>query len=421
MLGRVELSDCFHMHQNSNVLTTGTSALRCSAGELECPCKMDSFRQFFLNDDMKMRCPVCRLDRASFCCGECTHLAIIGPQMQLETLQCDIGQTVRKLSLGSPPQTGGFGTSVIQVLLEELNIIRMKVSSLNEEYRSRSEMLSSRRERLLDAREKFEARRKRIMPKQEVAVSFETYMKEASRYDKSLSSLHPFRKLRSIAHTLFEERRSLCMKLLSMFRFRLISMHEDTSLGTPTVPGVSELVGDFYTLDGQKDQLSVVLLFMVPLIIILCKIIDTPLPFPLVYGTLCTSPVLHSPRSVYSFGCPPYPRILYAHKKLVIPLEGTITNEALGLLTEDLRFLSSEANQSPLNSVPFMEPMALLSTIFTSSNLGRAIYKGPMSGSFPSSPSISASSSPILSSSYRKSVIEQSLTEGGEWTLLDQL
>ncbi len=388
---------------------------------------MDSFTAIFRND-MKMHCPVCRMDSTAFCCAQCAVKRISEFHHEAEAIREEVTQVVHKMDF-SISSRQDVHNPVIQILMKEISHLRKSVSFLDEELRIREDSLSFRRQRLGEDRQKFEARKKRVMPRQEFTLTFETYIKETSRYDKNLSSLHPFRKLRSIAQTLFDERRSLCMKLLSIFRFRLINMHEDNSQGDiagsspqpAAFAGVSELVGDFYTMDGQKDQLGVVMLFIVPLLIILSKIIDVPLPFALVYGTLCSSPTLNSPKSVYSFGSSPYPRILYAHKRLLIPMEPSLSHEALGLLTENLRYLSSMANQTHLSSVPFMEPMTLLSTIFTSSNLGRAIYRGPMSCSFPSSPSLSASTSPILSSSYRKAVIEQSLTEGGEWTLLDQL
>ena len=209
-----------------------------------------------------------------------------------------------------------------------------------------------------------------------------------------------------MGQNLFDERRQLCLKLFSMFQFRPVSVHASVSL-----------VGDFFS--DNTDTLDFVgVQFVVPLLIQLSWVLDLPLPFPVLLGTAVSSPSLHSPVSVLNTGCPPYPRILHPCKRILIPLaadSSELGQSGKNLLVENLRFLAAHAQAVPLSSVPQVaDPFVLLSQTFNAPNLGRAIFS-----SVPSSPSISASFSP--SSSYRKSVIEQSVTEGGEWTLLDQL
>ena len=244
------------------------------------------------------------------------------------------------------------------------------------------------------------------------------YIQDPGRYDKGFNALHPYRKLRGIAHSLYEERRSVCMKLLGMFKFRQVTLHRDDGASGP----IAELVGDFYSPDGDRDPSFriLVLLFVSALLIQVAKVLDVPLPFPVVFGTCVSSPCVHSPVSAYETGCPPHPRILHAFKRVILPLYSDAVSSAIfenstNLLVENLRFIAAVTNQVPISAVPVsMDPVALLGSIFNSTQLGRETFS-PLSKS--SAPSLTGSPS----ASHRGSVIEQSVTEGGEWTLLDQL
>jgi hypothetical protein len=231
------------------------------------------------------------------------------------------------------------------------------------------------------------------------------YLHDSNRMDKSLSSLHPYRKLRSFAQSLSEERRAACQRLLSMFRFRQI-----------TVDGGSQLVPELAeSMDGKSSSTSALYCMIVCLIVTISRVLDTWLPFPLVVGTLATSPCLHTPSSVYETGgLGIYPRILHTYKRVILPITGDQTLSSHALLVEDTRYLAWTIDPGILTVS--QDILQTINQILISQNLGREIAN-PLQRSFPSSPSLSSSYSP----SYRRSVIEQSVTEGGEWTLLDQL
>lgn len=203
--------------------------------------------------------------------------------------------------------------------------------------------------------------------------------------------MHPFRKLRSVAQSLAEERKTACRKLLWMFRFHQI-----------TVDGGTQLVPE----SSDDNSMTVFLL------IAMSRVLDIWLPFPLVFGTLCSSPCLHSPAGS---SVAEYPRILHAYKRVILPVTNDSTLSSYALLLEDVKYLCWVVDQGIFQAVA-TDPLQMINQVIQSPNLGREIAN-PLQRSFPSSPSLSSSFSP----SYRRSVIEQSVTEGGEWTLLDQL
>lgn len=178
------------------------------------------------------------------------------------------------------------------------------------------------------------------------------------------------------------------MNLLTMFRFR----HLRVDGGTQVV--------------AEDANVDCVVGMSVLLLILLSRVLDVSYPFPLVFATLSSSPCLHVPSGVQAV---PYPRILHAYKRVILPVTGDATLSSHALLLEDLRYLTDGT------VIPSMDPLELIDQIVSSRNLGHEVRI--LKKSFPSSPSLSASFSP----SYRRSVIEQSVTEGGEWTLLDQL
>jgi hypothetical protein len=219
------------------------------------------------------------------------------------------------------------------------------------------------------------------------------------------------------------------MKLLSMFKFRQVSMRRQESESAE--PVLSELVGDFYSPEGvSRDQSMrvLVLLHVTALTIQLTKVLDIAVPFPLIFGTCVSSPCLHASPAVYETGCPAYPRILHAFKRVLLPLYSSeqsgqllsVFDNATWLLLQDLKFISNTVNQGnqifPTNCT---DPVALLASIMAAPQIGRELVCCSVNSS-PSSPSLAGSYSPS-SASYRKSVIEQSVTEGGDWTLLEQL
>ena len=228
-------------------------------------------------------------------------------------------------------------------------------------------------------------------------VSFDEYLGNSSRFDRTLGSLHPYRKLRSVAQSLAEERKAACIKLLNMCRFRQVS-----------IDGASQLVSEI----ADSTPSEVLAGMSVFLIIIMSRVLDSWLPFPLVFGTLASSPCLHSPSSDELV---PYARILHSYKRVILPVIGDSTLSSHALFIENLKYMATWTGNPYLLTVP-PDALQILNHIMNSSNLGREIAN-PLQRSFPSSPSLSSSYSP----SYRRSVIEQSVTEGGEWTLLDQL
>jgi hypothetical protein len=174
-------------------------------------------------------------------------------------------------------------------------------------------------------------------------------------------------------------------------------------------------------------------------LIILTRILDIPIPFPVVYGTLVSSPNLHSPISALETGCPSYPRILHAYKRVLSPLcttqgvptEGlpgqssstfspVVFRNSCDLIVQDLQYISWLCG----STTQLTDPVAILSAIITSPNLGRVFSSTTPAGGSPRTSPVSPSS-PVISgpgspAAGRKN-FEQSLAEGGEWTLLDQL
>lgn len=258
----------------------------------------------------------------------------------------------------------------------EIRQVSTRVSALRDKLRTEESQLVIRRARLEEDRSVFETRKRKMINRD--MLSYEEYQRDFLKYDKRLNALHPYRRLRSISRSLCDERRQLCLKLFSMFNFRSVSI-STSSLEI-------ELLGDFLDPDsGDKDQMPLLIQFIVPLLISIASVLDVSLPFPLAIGSCLSSPCLDI--------CPPVPVIVHVFKD--------ITATELGiLLIEDLRFIAAAAQNISIGSVPDLaDPLALLSLTIHAPN-----------------PTISASSS------YRKPpVIEQSVTEGGEWTLLDQL
>jgi hypothetical protein len=297
-----------------------------------------------------------------------------------------------------------------------------------ERVRSLEQELLARRNRvslLKDVIEKLEPihdyRRSRFTPKDENRISLNEFLNRPNEFEQTFSALHPFRKFRSLSHSLREERRLACIAILSMFRFRFINIQ------TPGTPDFSnhrglpstELVGDFDALDGTPDQMHVVLLFVVPVLIGISRILDIPLPFPVVYGTLVSSPNLHSPFSALEAGCPPYPRILHPFRRVLSPICTTqgvaehppvVFKNSIELLNENLRYIAS-IQRDGMETVPpsITDPVAILSYIVITTETSQSPIMSPRLP--PSSPPRQP----------RKTVIEQSVAEGGEWTLLDQL
>lgn len=251
-------------------------------------------------------------------------------------------------------------------------------------------------------REALAVREKRFSPKPEFQISLLTYLRDHGAYDKSLSSMHPYRRLRGVAQSLAEERRSFCLRILSACKFRQISVH-----------GVSELIADV-----PQDELSgpnysgIVTGFASLALIHISKVLDIPLPFPMMYGTIVSSSSVHSGPSVYESGCQPVPKILHAYKRTLQGVSGSSI-----LLYENIRQVVSQANQVSVGSVLVQQDLLSgLSAIASGFALGREI---PISQKRPPSPPLSAIASSPASASFR--IIEQSVTEGGEWTLLDEL
>jgi len=329
---------------------------------------------------------------------------------------------------------------------EAIKNLKARIEILQTELIQRRISIIESRCKLQSEKEYCESRTKRFTPKQELQVPFATFINNPSLFDNKFSTLHPFHKLRGLAHSLAEERRLACMSVLSMYRFRFINIQNPPNIVSSTGSSIiTELVGDFDALDGSADQLHVVLLFLVPVLILLTRILDIPIPFPIVYGTLVSSPNLHSPISALETGCPSYPRILHAYKRVLSPLcttHGTPTEPttsgsqsvvgpvvfraSVDLLIQDLHYMHWLSGAG--GEIMTADPIAILSAIVTSPNLGR-IFTSQNRNSPKLSPLMSPSSpglSGVLNSCAaspmkRPSMFEQSIAEGGEWTLLDQL
>ena len=230
---------------------------------------------------------------------------------------------------------------------------------------------------------------------------FEEYLQEPDRMDK-LSAMHPYRKLRGLAFSLSEHRRNACMKVIELCRFRQVSVN-----------GVTQLIADVPQDELSSESFSFTVTSLASLALILIgKILDIPLPFPMVYGTVVSSSCLHTELGGKS-SC--FPKILHAYKRTLHSAQ-TCSN----LLSENFRQIVSQANQVPLASSVLVQAadesvVQALYAVISAFALGREI----LSVNKKTSPALSASGSPAVSASYR--IIEQSTAEGGEWTLLDQL
>jgi len=311
-------------------------------------------------------------------------------------------------------------------LESDVQLSRDRVSILRAEVHERRIRLEKRKAQLQEQQDLLDFRRNRFNPKEENRVALAAYLLNPSKYDSFFSALHPFRKFRSLFNSLHEERRLACIAILSMFRFRFINIQnpkDENGDFTNRSPS-TELVGDFDALDGTPDQMHVVLLFVVPVLIGLSRILDIPVPFPVVFGTLVSSPNLHCPHSALETGCPPYPRILHAFRRVLSPICTTqgvaehppvVFKNSVDLLNENLRYMALIQHDGAEIS-PSTDPVAILSRIVITTPLS-PVTSPRLSPPAPASPR--SARSPLISS--RKSVIEQSLAEGGEWTLLDQL
>lgn len=285
----------------------------------------------------------------------------------------------------------------ISILDEVVSRARRRIEAMKVALHKRREELESRQRLLGELGDRQEARRKKFNPRSEFLISFDEYLRHSSRYERTLSALHPFRKLRGVAHSLAEERKRLCQEVLSMFRLRPVM-----------VGGGSELVADFTEEEGSNT--SVAAGMIVCILVLVAQVLDIPLPFPIAMGTIVSSPCLHNAAVAYETGCAPYARILHRYKRVILPVTGDPSLSSQALLMENLRYLTGFTHVGA-------DPVQLLALMMSSAHLGKEFVS---QRSHPSSPSLSGSCSPS-SSSYRRSVIEQSVTEGGEWTLLDQL
>jgi hypothetical protein len=390
-----------------------------------------------VHDMSGLVCHSCHRNAPEFICGKCacastsTTLSDFHEKsIELKTIRATIHDWLRPRRYTQ--------IQSVRILEEAVCVSKTRVQLLRRDLDIRRRSLHEAKCALNAMTEVADIRKKRYTPKKEFQVAFEDYIKNPAQYEKILSTLHPFHKLRGLGNSLAEERRLACMSVLSMYRFRFINIQKPAS--SPGGSGITtELVGDFDALDSSADQLHIVLLFLVPTLIILTRILDIPIPFPVVYGTLVSSPNLHSPISALETGCPSYPRILHAYKRVLSPLcttqgvptEGlpgqssstfspVVFRNSCDLIVQDLQYISWLCG----STTQLTDPVAILSAIITSPNLGRVFSSTTPAGGSPRTSPVSPSS-PVISgpgspAAGRKN-FEQSLAEGGEWTLLDQL
>ena len=362
-------------------------------------------------------CRLCHSSQSVYICPACTSKSTSVTLADFHELNVELESIRNSMVNYLNPSTQSHAR--ICNLELELRNTKEKVRLLEHEMLVRRYRVSL----LKDAVEEIEAvhdyRRNRFTPKEENRVSLTDFLSCPAKFEDLFSALHPFKKFRSLSHSLGEERRLASMAILSMFRFRFINIQAPSRGLSPSDHGIPsiELVGDFDALDGTPDQMHVVLLFVVPVLIALSRIIDTPVPFPVVYGTLVSSPNLHSPFSALEAGCPPYPRILHAFRRVLSPICTTqgvaeqppvVFKTSVDLLNENLRYLASRDGTITV-PLTITDPVAILSYIVITPDSSQSPIMSPRLP--PSSPPRQP----------RKTVIEQSVAEGGEWTLLDQL
>lgn len=321
------------------------------------------------------QCQSCKMKRISFTCLSCVDIASASSKIGLQNVNSGIENA--RLRLGDFIDSSGLVFGLEEEISKKEECIReckgriTHLANLVSLVRSACETIHSRN---VECDLLLKSRQRQTVSGDD--FSFAMYMNDQQKYEKRLNSFHPYRRLRSISDRLVEERRQKCLRLFSLFQFRTVNVDSSCSL-----------VADFCY---EENNSLLLVQFVVPLLILLGVVLDVPLPFPLSFGTLVSSPCLPS------F---PVPQVLHAFKRTLV--RPTPEETSYVLLIEDLRFIASIAQGFPLSSIPeTADPIALLSLII----LGRGAQ-----GSSPSS-------------SFRKSpVIEQSVTEGGEWTLLDQL
>jgi hypothetical protein len=347
---------------------------------------------------------------------------------QSSSIVCSINTKIRDAQISLEKLLPGSIASTI-FLEREFCFIQKRVSRLKRIVESKRRTVNEKRTQLNEILEQLGSRKRRLSPKPEFTISFERYISQPSKFDKTISSLHPFRKLRGVASNLVEERRAVCLRLLGLFQLRQINMRSELSEEDQSMQS-TELVADFYAPEEAGDHYShriLSLTFTASLALWLSQVLDVPLPFPMAFGTSVSSPCLHASPNVFDSGTVPFPRFLHMYKRVLLPLfsekgTGVVSSydNATALLFEDLRYLTSMHSRLPMASFPVLtDPLEILNIIYSSPGLGREIHPPLLASSFPSSPSLSASFSP--SATFRRSVIEQTVTEGGEWTLLDQL
>ena len=371
---------------------------------------------------MVLSCRLCKSYRGEFVCASCSIRSTSAKLADFHEMNLEIQSVRNSISerLAGSEQDAGR----LRCLQTEVELLRVRVKCLKAEVDDRRSRIEAQRARLGEQEDLLVFRRNRFSPKEENRASLSNYLVDPAKFDSFFSALHPFKKYRSLSNSLHEERRLACISTLSMFRFRFINIQNpanENMLGPST-----ELVGDFDALDGTPDQMHVVLLFVVPVLILLSRILDIPVPFPVVFGTLVSSPNLHCPYCALETGCPPYPRILQAFRRVLSPICTTqgvaehppvVFKNSVDLLNENLRYMATIQRQGA-DIVPpnITDPVAILSQIVITTPTS-PVMSPRLSPPSPASPR--PIRSPLVTS--RKAVIEQSVAEGGEWTLLDQL
>ena len=135
--------------------------------------------------------------------------------------------------------------------------------------------------------------------------------------ESSLPLLHPFRKLQSVARALHEERRLRCSEVFTLF------------------PAADSLL----ELNTEELVKEVLLGFSVHILIIIAKIIDIPLPFPIGLGSLTSSKAIGSDSRCLEIGSFIPPRVVHLNLKRMAVFESKQKSKFIYLLAENIHFI----------------------------------------------------------------------------------
>ena len=190
----------------------------------------------------------------------------------------------------------------------------------------------------------------------------------------TLPLLHPFRQLLSVAQAVTEERKLKINQILDIF-----NSNPTQTESYPSVP-----------INPYTTQI----------LILISECMNIPLPFPIAFGSMTSSPLLAISDDALVSGTYPSPRVLHPSQKRLAILESLKSSLANKLLIEDVVFVAAVFGVAFASSI---DNFTVLTALISAT-------RAPQFGN------------PFASPALRAAAFEskdEKITDNHEWTVLD--